>query len=278
MAAPAATEREAKKAVVAQLPSDREIVQVRVFDAPRELVWKAWTDPRHADQWWGPNGFRNQTQSIDFRVGGRWRFLMHGPDGKTWVNWIRYEEISQPERLVYAHGGEGDEPVFHVTVTFADRGGRTEVTMRSLFPSVEACEAVKQFGAVAGGAQTLARLGGYLPHLADGSADDAMVLSRLLDAPARRVFEAWSKPELLARYPFHGAYREIIPNQRIAFSAVIGPGVEVMTTVTFAEEDGKTLLTVRQSIPTESPEAAKGQREGWNGTLEKLAAALASRG
>lgn len=291
---------------------DRVILQERVFDAPRALVWKAWTDPKHLDQWWGPNGFRNETFSLELRVGGVWRFVMHGPDGKDWQNWIRYEEISEPARLVYSHGGDGDEPHFHVTVTFAEEGGRTRVSMRSVFPTAEACAAVKKFGAVEGGRQTLARLAGHLPYLIDGSADRSMVLTRLFDAPVATVFAAWTQPKALARwwgpkdftlpgcevdfrpggayrmvmrdpagneYPFHGHYREIVPNERIVFNAVIedSPGVEVLTTVTFVEEDGKTRLTVRQDIPADEA-AGKGQMEGWSGSLEKLAAALEAGG
>jgi uncharacterized protein YndB with AHSA1/START domain len=286
-----------------ELPSEREIVQERVFDAPRKLVWEAWTNPRHVDHWWGPNGFRNQTLASDFRVGGTWRFVMHGPDGKLWQNWIRYEEIEPLQRLVYAHGGgDGGEPNFHVTITFADAGEGTRVTMRSLFPSAEAVAAVKKFGAVEGGFQTLARLAGYLPHL--GAADEAMVLTRVFDAPPRAVFLAWSTPQALAAwwgpkhftapvceidfraggafrivmrgpdggdYPFSGRFREIVPNARIVFDGVIAPGVEVETTVTFVEEDGKTLLTVRQTRPIALPRAAQGQMQGWSESLEKLA-------
>jgi uncharacterized protein YndB with AHSA1/START domain len=143
----------------------RVITQERIFDAPRELVWMAWTDPRHADKWWGPRGFRNETRSMDFRVGGKWRYVMHGPDGREWDNWQLFEEIVKPERLVYAHGAiDGGEPHFHVTVTFTEHeAGRTKLTMRSVFPTVEACETVKrEYGAVEGGQQTLARLADYL--------------------------------------------------------------------------------------------------------------------
>lgn len=291
--------------------SDRELVIERVFDAPRELVWKAWTEPAHVDKWWGPNGFRNETASMDFRVGGEWRYVMHGPDGKDWPNWIRYEEISKPERLVYSHGGgESDVPHFHVTVTFAVEGKRTRVVMRSVFPSAEALAEVKKFGAVEGGQQTLARLAGYLPYVVDGSADRSMVVTRVFDAPVKLVFDAWSRPEMLARwwgpkhftlpvcevdfrvggsyrmamqdpggtqYPFHGKYLEIVPNERIVFNAVIAemPGNDVVTTVTFVEENGKTRMTVRQDIPAMA-QAARGQREGWSGSLEKLAVALAA--
>jgi uncharacterized protein YndB with AHSA1/START domain len=298
-------------AAAAASTSDREVVIERVFDAPRELVWKAWTEPRHVDKWWGPNGFRNETSSMDFRVGGEWRYVMHGPDGKVWPNWIRYEEISKPERLVYSHGGgESDVPHFHVTVTFTAEGQRTRVAMHSVFPSAEALAEVKKFGAVEGGQQTLARLAGYLPYVVDGSADRSMVVTRVFDAPVKLVFEAWSTPKMLARwwgprhftlpecevdfrvggayrmvmqdpggtqYPFHGRYLEIVPNQRIVFNAVIAdqPGNDVVTTVTFEEENGKTRLTVRQDVPAMA-QAARGQREGWSGSLEKLAAALAA--
>lgn len=288
---------------------DREIVQERIFDAPRELVWTAWTDPRHVDKWWGPNGYRNETSSMEFRVGGLWRFVMHGPDGKIWKNWTRFEEISRPERIVYSHGGgDGGEPHFHVTVTFTEVGRRTKVTMRSLFPTAEAREAVKKFGAVQGGQQTLARLAGYLPHLLEGTADRSAVVSRLFDAPPERVFEAWTSPQSLTRWwgpkgftlpvceldfrvggayrmvmrspegtehPFHGEFREIVPGARIVFTAIIEGvgGPPIVTTVSFREDGGRTLLTVRQDRPADET-AAAGQREGWSASLEKLGAVL----
>ena len=73
--------------------ADREIVVMRLFDAPRELVFAAWTDPKHLAQWWGPTGFSTTTRSIDIRSGGVWRFVMHGPDGRDYENRITYVEI-----------------------------------------------------------------------------------------------------------------------------------------------------------------------------------------
>ena len=119
----------------------RTIVTTRVFDAPRELVFEAWTNPKHLVQWWGPNGFTTTIRAIDVRPGGIWRFVMHGPDGVDYENRIVYNEIVKPERLVYSHGGGDDvEPVqFHVTVTFEDQGGKTRLTLhQSLFESVTA--------------------------------------------------------------------------------------------------------------------------------------------
>src|SRR6478735_6105977 len=81
----------------------REIVASRVFDAPRDLVFKMWTDREHAGNWWGPKGFRTTIHEMDVRPGGVWRFVMHGPDGRDYQNKIVYVEVVRPERLVYDH-------------------------------------------------------------------------------------------------------------------------------------------------------------------------------
>jgi uncharacterized protein YndB with AHSA1/START domain len=97
----------------------RSIIGSRVFDAPRALVFSVWTDPKHLAQWWGPNGFTTTTHAYDFRPGGVWRFVMHGPDGRDYQNRITFDEIVPPERILYRHGGGDDvEPVqFTQTVT-----------------------------------------------------------------------------------------------------------------------------------------------------------------
>src|SRR5262245_31914101 len=93
------------------------IVGSRLLDAPRELVFSVWTDPKHLAQWWGPNGFTTTTHSFDFRPGGQWRFVMHGPDGRDYQNLVTFDEISRPERIVYRHGGTVDvEPVQFKTI------------------------------------------------------------------------------------------------------------------------------------------------------------------
>ena len=147
----------------------RLIIAVRVFDAPRDLVFAVWSDPRHLAHWWGPHGFRTTTHSFDMRPGGVWRFVMHGPDGRDYQNRITYEEVVRPERIVYRHGGGEDvEPVqFKTTVIFEPvQGGtlgRTRITMRMDFPSASERERViKEYGADRGLAQTLARLGEYV--------------------------------------------------------------------------------------------------------------------
>ncbi len=148
----------------AALVGDREIAAVRIFDAPRDLVWKVWTEPEHIAKWWGPKGFTTTTYSMDVRPGGVWRFVMHGPD-RDYQNKITYLEVVKPERLVYKHGGEKEvEPVnFQVTVTFMEQDRKTRVDMRMVFPSANARDyVIKTYGAVEGLNQTLGRLEEYL--------------------------------------------------------------------------------------------------------------------
>jgi uncharacterized protein YndB with AHSA1/START domain len=147
---------------------DREIVLTRVFDAPREVVFRAFTDPRQVDQWWGPNGFTNKTHEMDVRPGGAWRFVMHGPDGVDYKNRIDYTEVVSPERLAYLHGSDDGGPAhFEVTVTFTEQGGKTRVTMRSVFPTAALRDkVVKEHRAIEGGNQTLARLAQHLSKMA----------------------------------------------------------------------------------------------------------------
>jgi uncharacterized protein YndB with AHSA1/START domain len=143
----------------------RAIIGRREFDAPRALVFEAWSDPKHLAQWWGPYGFTTTTSQFDMRPGGIWRFVMHGPDGRDYQNRITFEEVVPPERLVYRHGGGDDlEPVqFRTAVTFEDLGGRTRVTWRHEFPSAAArTRVIKDYGADTGLAQTLARLDQYV--------------------------------------------------------------------------------------------------------------------
>ena len=152
------------------LESDlKTILGSRVIDAPRELVWSVWTDPKHLAQWWGPDGFRTTTSAFDFKAGGVWRFVMHGPDGRDYENRITFDEIVKPEWLRYHHGGGDDvEPVqFRTTVTFEDLGGKTRVTLKGVFPSrAERDRVIREYGADKGLVQTLARLDEYAVKLA----------------------------------------------------------------------------------------------------------------
>ncbi len=145
--------------------ADREIVLSREFDAPRELVWEAYTDARHLPHWFGPNGFTLTLHGMDVRPGGMSRYTMHGPDGTDYPNRQVYQEVVRPERLVYLHGGDVDDDpgAFHVTVRLDDLGGgRTRVTQRMLFATAAQREGVVSFGAIELGNQTLRKLAEYL--------------------------------------------------------------------------------------------------------------------
>ena len=145
--------------------ADREIVLSRLLDAPRELVFAAWTDPKQVVQWWGPRGFTTTSHEMSVTPGGVWRFVMHGPDGRDYKNKIIFTEVVKPERLVYHHAGEDEhEDVrFHVTVTFQAQGRKTLLTMRSLFATAqERDEVITKYGATEGGKQTLERLAAHV--------------------------------------------------------------------------------------------------------------------
>ena len=98
---------------------DREIVVARVIEAPRELVFEAFTEVRHLSQWWGPAGFSTTTRAFEFRVGGVWEFVMHGPDGTDYPEWITWTELVPPERIALWHGEFRDDPnAFASVLTF----------------------------------------------------------------------------------------------------------------------------------------------------------------
>src|SRR6202046_2619911 len=114
---------------------EREVVITRVFDAPRELVFKAWTDPKHMSAWFGPKVFTNPVCELDVRVGGAWHIVMRGPDGTDYPCGGVYREIVKPERLVFTNDAtDKDGKVILAgltTVTFAEEGGKTKLTMRT---------------------------------------------------------------------------------------------------------------------------------------------------
>ena len=182
------------------LPSDTEIVISRVLHAPRELVWEAWTNPKHVENWWGPRGFTNTTNRHEFRVGGYWEHTMHGPDGTNYPNKAKFLEIVAPERITFLLGGGSDledeerrGATFRATWTFeVVDAERTRLTGRMVFPSKEARDrVVRDYGAIEGGKQTLERASEYVAVLQT----QPFVIAREFDAPRDLVWRAWTEPE-----------------------------------------------------------------------------------
>ena len=151
-----------------QTTADREIVVSRVIGAPRELVFEAFTQVRHLSRWWGPDGFTTTTRSFEFRVGGAWDFVMHGPDGTDYQEWITWTEIVPPERIALVHGEHRDDPnAFASVLTFEPAGEQTRIELRTVFPTGELRrEAVERYHAIEGGEQTLRNLAAYVAEAA----------------------------------------------------------------------------------------------------------------
>lgn len=147
--------------------ADREIVISRVIDAPREVVFEAFTEVRHLSHWWGPEGFTTTTRAFEFRVGGEWNFTMHGPDGTDYPEWITWTAFTLPERIEFLHGEYRDDPnAFQSVISFTAEAEATRIEMRTVFPTTQARdEAVEKYHAIEGGQQTLSNLAAYVTEI-----------------------------------------------------------------------------------------------------------------
>lgn len=290
---------------------EREIIATRIFDAPRALVWRAITDPQHLQHWWGPQGFTNTIQEFDFRPGGAWRIIMHGPDGPDYPNENVFVEIAFLERIVFDHLSY---PRFRITARFEDMDGRTKLTWHQLFESAEAFENVRPY-AVPGLEQNLDKLGAHL--LSIDPMRRELTIKRIFDAPRALVWQAWTDPQQLAQwwgphgftnpvcdvdvrpggeihivmrgpdgtdYPMRGIFREVVEPERLVFTnfpvdANGQPMIDGVTTVTFSERNGKTEMVLHTRAVGLVPAAAymiTGMSEGWSQSIERLAALLES--
>ncbi len=154
--------------------ADREIVISRAIGAPRDLVFEAFTEVRHLSRWWGPEGFTTTTRAFEFRVGGEWDFVMHGPDGTDYQEWISFTEITPPGRIALQHGESRSDPnAFESVLTLVPDGGATRIEMRTVFPTKELRdEAVERYHAIEGGRQTLSNLAAYVAEIARTGVED----------------------------------------------------------------------------------------------------------
>jgi uncharacterized protein YndB with AHSA1/START domain len=144
-------------------PSDREVVMTRVFDAPRRLVFEAWTSPEHVPHWMlGPEGWTMPVCEIDLRPGGAWHFVWRRSDGSEMGMRGEYREIKPPERLVSTENWGADWPETLNTVVLSEKDGKTTMTLTVLYPSKEAREAALKTGMKEGASQSFDRLAEYL--------------------------------------------------------------------------------------------------------------------
>lgn len=311
----------------------QSLTLTRVFDAPRALVFRAWTDPKQVAQWWGPHGFTSPRCELDVRPGGKIHIDMRGPDGTVHAMTGSFTEVAPPERLVFmsAVPDAQGKPIFEVrtTVTFAETGGKTTQTLEALvtYRTPAADQYIK--GMEAGWTQTLERLAAHVAAAKSAADEGVFVMSRTFDAPRELVYKAWTEADRLAQWfgpkgftmptckldlrpggVFHyqlrspdghamwgkWVFREVVPPQRIvcvaSFSDENG-GVtrhpmsatwplETLSETTFAEHEGKTILTLRWSAINATEEERKtfasshaGMQGGWKGTMDQLEEYLA---
>jgi uncharacterized protein YndB with AHSA1/START domain len=140
------------------LPGKQEMVLTRIFDAPRELVFKAYTDPAQITQWWGPRYLTTMIDKMDVRQGGIWRFIQRDPNGSTYAFHGVYHAILAPERLVHTFEFEGmPGHVILETVTFEEIDGKTKLIDQSVFQSVEDRDGMLQSGMEGGATESMDR-------------------------------------------------------------------------------------------------------------------------
>lgn len=296
-----------------EMPSDTEIRITRLVEASRERVWRALTDPKELDQWWGPTGFRNVTKTWEFNPGGMWKHVMIGPDGAEYPNATKFVEIVENDHITYANAGgkKGEKGVnFRMTFSLKALGpSRTEVEIHQVFETREDRDfVVKRFGAIEGGKQTLGKLSEHVAKPGPGKPEFELKLERVIDAPRARVFEAWAKPEQVAKWfapkpltlrvdkmelrsggsfkmamvwpdgrthDFGGTYVEVVPLEKIVWTGEFpgDPKDNIRTEVVFEDAGGKTKLKVRQTfaVVTEiSRQPTQGAKQGWTMTLDQL--------
>ena len=176
-----------------------EIRITRIYEAPVQAVWDAWTDPEQVAQWWGPRGFTLTTHSKDLRPGGHWNYTMHGPDGTDYPNKTHYFEVEKYSKLVYDHGANDDQPpLFRVTVLFSEIDGKTKMEMSMALPTPEAADETRKFIKKAGGDSTWDRLAEYLEK--ESSGKEKFVINRVFDVPLELMFDMWTNPKHFSQW------------------------------------------------------------------------------
>ncbi|MBI2893748.1 MAG: SRPBCC domain-containing protein [Deltaproteobacteria bacterium] len=306
-----------------------ELVIARTFDAPRETVFAALTRAEKLERWWSPPGHPILSTRLDLRVGGLFHYCFRSPEGQEIWGKLVYREIVAPERIAFVvsfsdREGRTVRAPFDAswplevlsTLTLAERGGKTTLTVRGV--PINASEA-ERTAFERGRASMQQGWTGTLGQLADlvegdgaarAAARPEVTLTRVLDAPRRVVFEAWARREQLQRwwgprgfsllvdemsfrtggayrfimrgpdgedYPFHGEFREIATPERIVFGAVLEDlPGEELLTTVTFAEEGASTRLTVRQTVPSVEEYARGQEQGWSESLDKLAELLAA--
>ncbi|HTA16303.1 MAG TPA: SRPBCC domain-containing protein, partial [bacterium] len=175
-----------------------ELNITRVFDAPRALVFKAWTEAPRLAVWWGPKAFSNPVCELDARPGGAMRVHMQGPDGTVYPMGGEYLEIDEPRRLVLSTFVEDEDGLVLenlVTVAFEEEGAKTRMVLNQKFTHIKARAASMVKGSKDGWTQSIDKLGDYVSTLAA-----PFSISRVFEAPRALVFKVHTDPVHLARW------------------------------------------------------------------------------
>jgi uncharacterized protein YndB with AHSA1/START domain len=314
-----------KNRTTVERKSDRELVVTRTFNAPARIVFEAWTRPELLKRWWAPKSFGVTLFECEseLRPGGKFRYAFGRDPKNPEVFSGQYKEVDAPSRLVltqtYERFRDAGEAV--VTVTFQEHDGKTRLTLHQVYPSREALDRAIASGMEHGMRETFDQLDGLVSSIAGSGNEPApmknrttverksereLVVTRTFNAPARIVFEAWTRPELLKRWwapkstgvsllsceadvrvggsyrfefrhgaskpmAFFGRYIEVIPHSRLVWTNDESDDGAV-TTLTFEEKAGKTLLVMHELYPSKEAldRTLAGMEDSMPETFEQL--------
>lgn len=290
-----------------------EITAVRLFDAPRQMVWAAMTDPTLIPLWWGPKAYATFVEQFDLHPGGTWRFIQRDAAGKEFAFHGVTQEVVPFERIVQTFNFEGMPPGHALvqTMVFEDQDGKTRLTQTAKYLNLQDLDGMVQAGMESGLRESFGRLA----ELA--RAKKELTITRVFDAPRQMVWAAWTDPAIFAKwwgpslfttpvveldvrpggaiyivmqdpaggkYPMRGFFKEVKAPERIVFSSFVSfsgddaaPDIENLNTVIFEKMDGKTRLTLQVQVVKSTPAAEgplSGQEMGWRQSIGKLARLL----
>jgi uncharacterized protein YndB with AHSA1/START domain len=295
-------------------PADRTLVVTRVFDAPREIVFKAWTDPKQMAQWFPPKDFTAPVCEIDLRPGGIFRIVMKGPDvapinGAEFPGKGVFQEVVPNERLVFTfEGEEGDAlPPILMTVIFEAQGSKTKLTVQQTAETVAAYQALLKLGAGEGLNQSFDKLDELLGRGPTGTtssvAGRVLTLSRVFDAPRELVWKAYTDPKHIVKWSFANDWESPFAETDVrpggAFRIGMRPADHSEEGFTFEGKyrevvkperivqvlsDDRVMTTTfedqkgktKLTLSVEMSEGEEQERAGWSQILEHLAKHVAS--